>query len=813
MKFTLAWLKDHLDTAATAQDVADRLNAIGLEVESVENRAAALDGFRVARVLTAAPHPQADKLQVLTVDAGDGAMQVVCGAPNARAGLVGVFGAAGATVPSNGMVLKVAAIRGVESNGMMCSSRELELGDDHDGIIELPADTRVGTPFAAYAGLDDPVFDVSVTPNRQDCMGVRGIARDLAAAGLGALRPLLVPDITAIGPSAIEIRTEDPEGCPAFYGRTISGVTNGTAPEWMTRRLHAVGQRSISALVDITNYVMLDLGRPSHAYDLTKLDGPVVARRARSGETVTALNGKTYTLTPEMTVIADANEVHDIAGIMGGEHSGIAGTTTDVLLEVAYFTPERIARTGQALMLTSDARTRFERGVDPAFLDDGLAILTALIVEHCGGTPSAVVRAGVPPVETRTIAYDPGLCARLGGVDVPNERQADVLKSLGFSLVRHSREGGNPSPTDPVELGSRLRGNDETWGVTVPTWRRDIDGPADLVEEIVRIVGLDHVVSTALPRAEGVAKPTATPEQKIERKVRRAAAARGLHEAITWSFLSEPEARPFDGVVWSVANPISEDLKVMRPSLLPGLLAAARRNLDRGADSVRLFEVGRRYLADGERPTVGVVLAGDRQSRSWHGGKAQAFDAYDAKAEALALLAAAGAPVDNLQVSGEAGAHFHPGQSGTLRLGPRTILAAFGALHPATAKAFDIAGPVVAAEIYLDALPARRATGFMCAPYAPPPLQVVRRDFAFLVPETLTADALVRAVRGADKAAIVDARVFDVFTGAGVGESQVSVAVEVLLQPIDKSFTEEQLAAIADKIVAAAGKLGASLRG
>ena len=818
MKFTLGWLKEHLETEATVDQVADTLNAIGLEVEGIENPAEKLSAFRIAKVLTAAPHPQADKLQVLSVDAGDGPLQVVCGAPNARAGLVGVFGAPGAVVPSNGMVLKVAAIRGVESNGMMCSVRELEIGDEHDGIIELPADAPIGASFAGYAGIDDPVFDVAVTPNRQDCMGVRGIARDLAAAGLGTLKPLAVPEIKGSGPSKIEIRTDDPEGCPAFYGRTISGVTNGTAPDWMARRLKAVGQRSISTLVDITNYVMLDLGRPSHAYDMAKLTGPVVARRATDGETVTVLNGKSFTLSPEMTVIADANEVHDIAGIMGGEHSGIADDTTDVLLEVAYFTPERIARTGQTLSLTSDARTRFERGVDPAFLDDAVAILTGLIVEHCGGTPSEMVRAGSPPLDARVLSYDPMLCARLGGIDVPSGNQKLILQDLGFSISRHPREGGGPTPEAVVgngvqELGSRLRGNDESWTVTIPSWRRDVDGPADLVEEVVRIVGLDNIVSTPLPRADGVARPTATADQKLERRMRRTAASLGLNEAITWSFISENEAAAVGGGHWVLANPISEELKVMRPSLLPGLLSAARRNLDRGADSVRLFEIGRRYLADGEHATLVLVMAGERAPRDWQSGKTKPFDAYDAKALCIELLRAAGAPVDNLQVMGEAGSFYHPGQSATLRLGPKTVLASFGVIHPTTAKAFGIDGPVVAAGIHLDAIPAKRSGGFMRAAYTPPALQVVRRDFAFLVPLELTSDALVRAVKGADKAVITDARLFDMFTGTGVPEGQKSLAVEVTLQPAEKSFTEDGLTAIAAKIVGAAVKLGAVLRG
>ena len=789
MKFSLSWLKEHLDTSADIQGVADALNRIGLEVEGIENPAEKLKGFTVAKVLTADRHPQADKLQVLTVDAGQGPLQVVCGAPNARAGLVGVFGVEGAVVPANGMVLKKAAIRGVESNGMMCSTRELELGDDHDGIIELPNDAPIGTAFADYTQLDDPIIDVAITPNRQDCMGVRGIARDLAAAGLGTLKPLKVPAIAGSFPCPTEIRIADPEGCPAFYGRVVRGVTNGESPDWMQARLKAAGQRPISALVDITNYVMLDHGRPSHAYDLAKLTGAVSARRAVEGETVTALNGKDYTLTADMTVIADEAGVHDIAGIMGGEHSGCAESTRDVLLEVAYFTPERIAKTGQALALTSDARSRFERGVDPAFLEDGLALLTGLILEICGGEASEIVRAGEPPLAQKTLSYDFGLCARLGGMDVPQDTQTAILTSLGFAVAGDQ--------------------------VTVPTWRRDVDGPADLVEEVIRIIGLDNVPSTALPRAEGVAKPTATPMQKVERRMRRTAAARGLNEAINWSFLPEAQAAVFGGGTWTLANPISEDMKVMRPSLLPGLLSAAGRNLDRGASSVRLFELGRRYLAEGEKLTLGLVLAGERQARGWASGKAHSFDPYDMKAEVVALLAAAGAPVDNLQVMGDAGDHFHPGQSATLRLGPKTILASFGALHPNAAKAFDLDGAVMAAELYLDAIPAKRGggNGFMRPAYTPPALQAVTRDFAFLVPADLPAGDLVRVIKGSDKDNITTARLFDQFMGAGVPEGQKSLAVEVTLQPSEKSYGEEDLKAIAERVVAAAAKLGAVLRG
>lgn len=796
MKFSLSWLKALLDTQASATEIAEKLTSLGLEIESVTDASAALKQFRVARVLTADKHPQADKLQVLSVDLGDGQpLQVVCGAPNARAGLVGVLGLPGAVVPANGMELRKSAIRGVESNGMMCSTRELGLGEEHDGIIELPEDTALGQSFADYIG-SDPVFDVAITPNRPDCMGVYGIARDLAAAGIGTLRALDVAPVAGEGPCPVAIRIEDAEGCPAFYGRVIKGVQNGPSPQWLQDRLKAAGQRPISALVDITNYVMLGYGRPAHAYDLARLTGAVTARKAREDETVVALNGKEYALAPFMTVIADEAGVHDIGGIMGGEHSGCSDQTTDVLLEVAYFDPAHIARTGQALALTSDARGRFERGVDPAFLDTGMDLLTALVLEICGGTASEVVRVGTPPLAQRTIAYDPALAGQLGGIAVAQSEQKRILTALGFAV-------------------------DEDWTVTVPTWRPDIAGAPDLVEEVIRVHGLDAVPSTPLPRADGVARPTATPVQLLERRLRRAAAARAAHEAVTWSFLPTAQAEHFaDGqFVWTLANPISEDLKAMRPSLLPGLLAAVRRNLDRGASSVRLFEIGRRYLRadDGssdERLSLAVVLAGERTPRGWASGKAQAFDAFDAKAEALALLGEAGAPVDNLQVMGEAGRQFHPGQSATLRLGPKQVLARFGMVHPATAKAFGLEGPVAVAELFLDRIPARKAApGFARPHFAPPALQAVTRDFAFLVDAKVPAGDLLRAVKGADKASIVAARVFDDFRGQGVPEGHKSLAIEVTLQPGDKSFDEAALKAISDKIVAAAAKQGGTLRG
>ena len=788
MKFTLSWLREHLETEASLAAILTALNDCGLEVEGVTDASAKLAAFTIAEVLTAAPHPQADKLQVLTVATGSGdVVQVVCGAPNARAGMKGVFGAVGTYVPGSDLTLKVASIRGVESRGMMCSMRELELSDEHDGIIDLPADAPVGASYAAWAGLDDPVIEVAVTPNRQDCMGVRGIARDLAAKGLGRLKSLPEAyrvksfDVPRAGPGP-DVRTDDPVGCPAFFACSVSGVANGAAHEWLRRKLSAVGQRPISALVDITNFIMLDLGRPLHVYDRAKLAGALTARKAIDGEHVVALNGKIYALDATMTVIADDTHVHDIGGIMGGAESGCSAETTDVLIECAFFDPAGIARTGQKLMLTSDARTRFERGVDPGFLDEGLEIASYLVLELCGGTASAVTRAGTPPLAERQIAFDPARTRALAGVDIPTGEQAAILTRLGFAV------------------STRDRGM-----VAVPSWRRDIDGPADLVEEIVRIHGLSHVPSTPLPRAEGVARPTATPAQRTERRLRRALAGRGLNEAITWSFIAPAAAEPFGGAAWTLANPISTELAAMRPSLIPGLLAAARRNLDRGEAGVRLFEVGRRYTSTGERATAAILLAGTARARDWRTGSTNEFNAFDAKTEAFAALAAAGAPVERLTVLPPDDPWFHPGRSGRLALG-KAIVATFGELHPRLAG--DLRLAVVVAEIYLDALPPARARRARPA-YVPPALQPLTRDFAFVVAADTAAETLLRAVRGADKVAVTSVALFDRFD---LGDGRVSLAVTVTFQPGAKSFTDVEIEALSATIVAAAAKAGAALR-
>lgn len=787
MKFTLSWLKDHLETDTGPQDIADKLTAIGLEVESVTNPAEALAPFRVAEVLTAEKHPQADKLQVLSVDAGDGPLQVVCGAPNARAGMKGVFGPPGAYVPGSDMTLKVAAIRGVESSGMMCSVRELQLGEEHDGIIELPADAPVGADFAAYAGLDDPLFDIAITPNRPDCLGVRGIARDLAAAGLGTLKPDPVATIEGSGANPVPIRVEEGSGCHAFGGRLIRGVRNGPSPEWLRKRLTAVGLRPISALVDITNFFSIDRARPLHVYDAAKLAGGITARRGRPGERFLALNDREYEVMIEDCVIADDRRVLGLGGVIGGEETGVREETTDVLLECAWFDPVAIGATGRRHQIISDARARFERGVDPTNLTPMLDAAAAMILELCGGEasePSFAATTDFAAITAPTpIRLRPERVSELAGIEVAADEQKAILERLGFAIA-----------------------GDE---VTPPGWRPDVHGEADLVEEIARIYGFDRLPSTPLPRASGVAAATATPAQRIERRVRRAAASAGLDEAITWSFIGEEEAATFGEAAWRVANPISEEMKVMRPSLLPGLIGAARRNLDRGATSVRLFEIGRRYLADGERPTVGILLSGEETPRGWQSGKARPFSPFDAKAAVEALLEAAGAPVANLQTFADAGATFHPGRSATLRLGAKSVLAAFGELHPALAAKFDLPLWTQVAELYLDALPRSRSESRARPAFAPPALQSLTRDFAFKVPEGLSAEALVRAIRGADKARISDARLFDRYQPEG---GDLSLAVEVTLQPGDKSLTEAEIAAVGEKIVAAAAKSGATLR-
>ncbi len=807
MKFTLSWLKDHLDTEASLDDVVEALTMIGLEVEEVTDPAAAIKPFRIARVLTAVQHPNADKLRVLTVDAGDGGepVQVVCGAPNARAGLVGVFAAPGTHIPGTGVDLSVGTIRGVESRGMMCSERELLLSDEHSGIIELPQDAPLGVSFADWRGGADPVIEIAITPNRPDCLGVRGIARDLAARGLGRLKPATIEPVRGRFRSPIGIVLEFPEGsesaCPVFSGRVVRGVTNGPSPQWMQDRLKAIGLRPISALVDITNYVTYDRGRPLHVYDATKVAGTIRARLGHTGESFLALDGKTYEVDEEMCVIADDDGVVGLGGIMGGEASGSQPDTTEVLIESAWFNPHRTARTGRRLGINSDARYRFERGIDPAFVIEGLELATRLVLDICGGEPSERVVAGAEPVVPRTVDFPLLEVKRLSGLDLPATEITATLEALGFSTA----------------------GLGDTLTVSVPSWRPDIHGKADLVEEVVRIVGLDRVKPTPLPRLESVASKVLTPIQLRTRRAKRALAARGLVEAVTWSFVSEREAALFGGgrPELKLANPISAEMSDMRPSLIPGLAGAVRRNHARGAADLALFEVGQVFA--GDRPedqftAATTVRQGTAKvsgaGRHWSGA-AGAVDVFDAKQDALALLGALGVDTSRLQVVRGAPDWFHPGRSGTLQFGPQAVLGHFGEIHPAIVEALDLPGPLVAAEVLLERIPLPKAKATRTRPaLALSGLMPVARDFAFVVDEDVEAAKIVKAAEGADRKLIAGVSVFDVYRGEHVGAGRKSVAVEVTLNPTERTLTDEQIEAVSKSIVGAVAKAtGATLRG
>lgn len=810
MKFTLSWLKRQLDTEASLDAIVDRLTMLGLEVEGVEDPAKKLAVFSVAKVLEAGPHPDADKLQVLKVEAlveGEvKQLQVVCGAPNARAGMTGIFAPPGATIPVNGMVLKPTKIRGVESNGMMCSERELELSEDHEGIIDLEGDWKVGTPAAEVLGQNDPVIEIAITPNRPDCLGVHGVARDLAAAGLGRLRDGAVAPVAGSFESPVRIEldfpADDEHVCPVFAGRLIRGVKNGPSPEWLQKLLKSVGLRPINALVDVTNFISLDRARPLHVYDAAKLTGNIRARLGRKGEKLLALDGKTYDVEPHYCVIADDAKVLGFGGVMGGEESGSTEATVDVFVESAYFDPYRTARTGRDTGIVSDARYRFERGVDPAFVVPGLELATQMILDLCGGEPSNIVVAGKVPDTSKEISFDTARIEKLTGLKLGKAEAANILSALGFGVTD---AGGNLS-------------------VSVPSWRPDVEGPADLVEEVVRVHGLNEVKSVALPRLHAVAKPVLSPRQRRDRLARRVLAARGMVEAVNWSFIAEAEAALFGGgnviPALKLANPISAEMSHMRPSLLAGLIAAAGRNMARGMPDIAMFEVGQQFESD--EPSGQVLAAsGIRRGtarplgsgRHWQ-GKAGPVEAMDAKEDAVALLAALGAPIQSFQIAADAPSWYHPGRSGVIRLGPKNVIGYFGELHPRILDAMDVAGPVVAFEIFPDTIPEpkRKATRAK-PPLALSDLQPLRRDFAFVVAESVTADQLMRAARGAEKKLITDVSLFDVFEGGSLGEGRKSLAIEVTLQPVEKTLTDEDIEAVSKAIVAAVEKAtGGTLR-
>ena len=797
MKFTLAWLKEHLDTDRPLAELADKLTMIGLEVERIEDKATLFAPFVIARVTEAKQHPNADRLRVCMVDTGSGApIQVVCGAPNARTGMKSVFAPPGAFIPGKNITLGVGKIRDVESRGMLVSEAELQISDDHDGIIDLPDDAPVGEAYAKYAGLDDPVIEINLTPNRADGTGVHGIARDLAAADMGKFKDLAIKPVEGKFPCPVKVTLDfgaTPPLCPAFGLRLVRGVKNGPSPGWLQKRLTAIGLRPINALVDITNFITFDRGRPLHVFDAAKVRGNLTVRRARAGETLLALDGKTYTLDDTICVIADDEGVESLAGIMGGEKTGCAETTTDVLIESALWEPANISHTGRALGINSDARYRFERGADPAFMLPGLDMATRMVMELCGGTPSEAIVAGSVETPEKIIDFPQSELKRLAGLEVSLTEMRRVLERLGFFAAGQ---------------GDRLK-------VAVPSWRPDVQGKADIVEEVVRIVGVDQIPATPFPRGPAPRKPVLTPIQVRTRKSKRALAARNLVEAVTWSFIAKKHAELFGGgdAALALANPIVADLSDMRPSLIPGLVAAAQKNADRGFPDAGLFEVGQIFRGDQPADQF-TAAAGVRRAlakplgigRHWTTRDGE-VDAFDAKADALAVLTAAGAPAQALQIVPGGPAWFHPGRSGTIQIGPQNVLGHFGELHPAALEALDAEGPLVAFEVILERIPEPKAKATRAKSVLDLSLlQPVERDFAFVVERSVKAADLVRAAQTVDRKLITHVGVFDVYEGKGVEPGKKSIAIAVTIQPREKTMTDAEIDAVAAKIVAEVGK-------
>lgn len=803
MKFTLSWLKEHLETTATLDEITTALTAIGLEVESVEDRAALYAPFKTAKVVSADKHPDADRLKVLKVDAGDGnPVQVVCGAPNARAGMTGVFAPEGSYIPGLDTVLKKGTIRGVESCGMMVSEREMKLSDEHTGIIDLPDDLAAGLPMAPIFGLDDPLIEINLTPNRADCAGVRGIARDLAAKGLGTLKPLDLTPVAAAFDTPVGVRIECPESCPQFLGRLIRGVKNGPSPEWLQRRLKSIGLRPISVLVDITNYFTIGLNRPLHVFDADRLQGDIVVRKARNGETLAALNDKTYELDETMTAVCDDSGVLGLGGVIGGTATGCHDTTANVYVECAYFTPQDIAFTGRALQINSDARYRFERGIDPAFTAQGMALATRLILALCGGEAGSVIAAGPGAEAPHAIAFDPARTAQMTGLDLSHQEQHRILVALGFACDSHVIP----------------------WQVTPPSWRPDIEGAADLVEEVARIHGFDSIPPVSFTRT-GLPAPAWPFDLKRRGMTRRALAARGLKEAVTWSFMRGDQAAVFESEAFSedqraaltLTNPISSEMDRMRPSILPNLLQAAQRNADRGFPNAALFEVGPvfRGTTPGDQS---FTAAGIRHlaigAKHWSGAQtSRAVTAYDAKADALAALEACGVAASKVQIGGgDAPGYYHPGRSASLCQG-KTVLGWFGEIHPRALEALDVKGPAAGFEIFPDRAPAPKKAGSARPLLKPSPFQPVTRDFAFIADLAVEAQAIARAAAGASRDLIDRIDVFDVYAGKGVEPGKKSIAIAVTLQPRERTLTDAEIEAAAQGIIKAVhDKTGAVLR-
>jgi len=820
MKFTLSWLKSHLETDASLDRITDTLTQIGLELEGVENAGAALASFRVAHVIEAVQHPNADRLRVCKVDAGDGILSVVCGAPNARTGMKAVFASAGTVIPVSGDVLKVGEIRGVKSAGMLLSAREMNLGDDHSGIIELPADAPVGMSYADYAGLNDPVIEIGVTPNRGDCFSVRGVARDLAAAGLGVLKPFQPAAIPPVFDGGPHWAIAFPEACPWIIGRTIRGLRNSPSPKWLQDRLTFIGLRPINALVDVTNFFTFDLGRPLHVFDVAKLSGDTLTLRRGAGETMRALNGKDYVVDAEDCAICDAAGVQSIAGVIGGEATGCDETTTTVFVECALFDPIRIARTGRRHQLVSDARQRFERGLDPALMPDAIQAATALILELCGGEPGPVTQAGAEPAWQRDATMRFERIASFGGSDIPADEAVGSLERLGFTVRNRD--------ADAVT-------------VAVPSWRNDvaavitldqsplldpakaakaaegcaaIEAENDLIEEVLRLRGLDAVPSVSLPRESPVPATTLTPRQQRTAVARRTLAAGGLMECVTFSFMARAEAEKFGAApdALRLSNPIAADLDQLRPTPLATLALAAKRNAARGYFDVALFEVGPAFAVDapdGQKLVASGVRTG-QTPRGWLVPQ-RPVDAMDAKADLWALLTAVGVSLEALQVTTDAPSFLHPGRSGMVRQGPKTVMGYFGEIHPRVLAALDLPGPMVMFELNLDAVaePKRRKKSTPDLPA----FQPVRRDFAFIVDNAVAAENVIRAARGSERALITGVVLFDVYEGERMPEGKKSLGVEVTFQPRERTLTDPEIEAACQKVVAAVAKAtGAILR-
>ncbi len=820
MKFTLSWLKTHLDTDAPLDTITDTLTRIGLELEGVDNRGAALTTFRIAHVIEAVQHPNADRLRACKVDTGDGIVSVVCGAPNARTGMKAVFAAPGSFIPGTGITLKVGEIRGVQSAGMLLSAREMGLGDDHAGIIELPQDAPVGVGYATWAGLDDPVIDISVTPNRGDCFSVRGVARDLAAAGIGRLKPFQPARIAPAFDGGPRWQVDWPEMCPWIIGRTIRCVKNSPSPRWLQDRLISIGLRPINALVDVTNFFTIDLGRPLHVFDVAKLQGDTLTLRRGAGESMRALNGKDYTLTAEDCAICDSAGVQSIAGVIGGEATGCDESTTEVFVECAYFDPVRIALTGRRHQIVSDARQRFERGLDPALMPDAVEAATAMILELCGGEPGTVTQAGAEPAWQRDATMRFRRVAELGGLDVTADDAVMSLERLGFAIQARDAESVTvkvPSWRNDVAAKVHL---DQSPTMAPDIAQRAAEGCAqiepecDLIEEVLRLRGLDSVPPVSLPSATPVPVATLTARQVRMALARRTLAAQGLAECVTFSFMAHEEAAPFGATpdALRLTNPIAADLDQLRPTPVATLAMAAKRNAARGFPDVALFEVGPEFAQDapeGQRLVAAGIRSGSTP-RSWLAGS-RGLDAMDAKGDLWAVLTAIGVPLEALTLTQDAPSFYHPGRSATLRQGPKTVLGSFGEIHPRVLAALDLPSPMVAFSLNLDAVadPKRRRKA---APDLAP-FQPVRRDFAFLVDTIVSADAVTRAARGAERTLIAGVSLFDVYEGDKLPEGKKSLAIEVVFQPRERTLTDAELDAAGQKVIAAVAKAtGAVLR-